>query len=147
MKTAKITIKSTQTYDKEKESAELITFGDYVAQDNVFCISYKDTEATGFAGCTTVLTVDGDDKVTLHRTGKKHNANLVIEDGKKHHCVYGTPYGDLMVGVNTKKVISTLSENGGDLYLNYTIDINSTYMSDNELFITVEETKNETEPS
>ena len=136
----KITIKSIQNYgNKEKDSVELITIGDYSFADGIYTISYKDSEATGFEGCTTTLTVDKD-KVSLVRSGEHHNSNLTIEDGKKHHCVYGTPYGDLMVGVNAKKVISALNDDGGDLYLNYTIDINSTYMSDNELFIKVEET-------
>lgn len=141
---AKITIKSKQTYEnKERDSAELITIGEYKAENGVYVISYKDSEVTGFEGCTTTLTVERD-KASLVRSGEKHNSNLIIEDGKKHHCVYSTPYGDLMVGVNAKKVIPALNDNGGDLYLEYTIDINSTYMSDNELFIKVEETESET---
>lgn len=140
----KITIKSKQKYENnEKDSTELITVGEYKSEDGVYTISYNDSEATGFEGCTTTLTVEKD-KASLIRSGEKHNSNLIIEDGKKHHCVYSTPHGDLMVGVNAKKVIPALNENGGDLYLNYTIDINSTYMSDNELFIKVEETESET---
>ena len=147
MKEVKITIKSTQSYGEEKDSTELITVGRYEVTDGVFCISYKDSEATGYAGCTTMLTVDSDKKVTLLRTGKSNNSNLIIENGKKHHCVYSMPFGELMVGVNGKKVMSTLDNDGGKLYLNYTIDINSAYMSDNELLITIEEIKSEAEPS
>ena len=147
MKEVKITIKSTQTYGEEKDNTELITLGEYEGDDGFFRISYKDSAATGYEGCTTVLTVEGDDKVSLLRTGKENNSNLIIENGKKHHCVYSMPFGDMMVGVNTKKVVSTLDSDGGNLYLNYTIDINSAYMSDNELFITIEETKNDSEPS
>lgn len=145
MRDVKITIKSTQIYDKERETTELITLGTYNVENGVYTISYNDSEATGFEGCVTTLTVDGE-KVSMERTGKT-SSGLIIERGKKHHCVYGTLFGDLMVGVNTKKVLYDLNENGGEMFLSYTIDVNSAYMSDNKMFIKIEETKSETEPS
>lgn len=142
MKNVKITIKSTQNYENgQKDTAEISTVGTFEKNEDSFIISYLDSSATGFEGCTTTLTVFDNDKVTLLRTGKNNNSDLTIENGKKHHSVYSTVYGDMMIGVNAKSVVSTLTQNGGNIYLNYTVDINSAFISANELYITVEETK------
>ena len=61
------------------------------------------------------------------------------ERGKKHHCHYGTEFGDFMIGVCTDEIRNELEETGGDIYLKYTLDINSSYMSENEMFINVKE--------
>lgn len=64
---------------------------------------------------------------------------LVHRKGKKHHCHYGTEFGDFMIGVCTDEIRNELAETGGEIYLKYTLDINSSYMSENEMFINVKE--------
>lgn len=120
--------------DEERTETELLTEGTMEQADGKFILSYEDSDATGFEGATTTITAKNDSVVSIVRTGTA-NSNLVIETGKKHHCLYGTPYGDITVGVFTHKIENDLSENGGKLYLKYTIDVNSAYMSDNEIYI------------
>ena len=60
---------------------------------------------------------------------------------KKQHCHYNTPYGELMIGVFTHSIVNELNESGGSLYLKYTIDINSSYVSDNEILMMVNSIK------
>lgn len=139
-----ITIKSIQAYTNDREETELTTLGEFAKENGIYELTYEDSEATGFSGSSTKLCVERENKVTLTRSGAA-NSNLIIENQKKHHCLYGTPYGDFIVGVNTEKIESSLNDNGGDLYFKYTIDINSVFMSDNEIFIKIEETKSETE--
>lgn len=140
---AYIKIKNIQHFEDDKDITELTTVGRYDASDGTFVISYDDTETTGFEGSTTVLTVKPGGIVTMERRGTS-NSNLIIENGKKHYCSYGTPYGDMMLGIDTKAVVSTLDYEGGGLYFKYIIDMNSAFMSENEIFITVEG-QNETE--
>lgn len=131
-----ITLKSIQTDGKDKMETELITAGTYFKNDDGFSISYLESEATGFEGSTTLLKTQGNNQVIMERSGKA-SANLVIEKGKKHHCHYGTPYGDFMVGILAGDIKSTLTDQGGDLYFKYVIDINSSYISDYEMFINI----------
>ena len=65
------------------------------------------------------------------------NSNLIVETGKKHHCHYGTPFGDFTVGIYAHTIENTLDATGGRLYLKYTVDINSSYISDNEIYLTI----------
>lgn len=124
-----ITIKSTQTVDQDKDSTELFTFGAMESTENGFRLYYDESEATGFAGSSVTLEVT-DEMVTMTRSGKAISS-LFIEKGKKHHCHYGTEFGD--------EIRNELAETGGEIYLKYMLDINSSYMSENEMFINVKE--------
>ena len=133
-----ITIKSVQIVDDERDTIELETKGSFFKRRDGYQISYEESEATGFEGSRTTLSVAGDDKVTLIRSGNSPS-NLIIERGKKHHCHYGTMFGDIVIGINASKISSTLSDSGGEVYFKYTIDINSSYMSDNEIYVNIKE--------
>ena len=99
-------------------------------------ISYEDTSATGFEGSVTTIKVDKGRNASITREGTA-NSVLSLEIGRKHFCQYGTPYGNLQIGVYTHAIENTLAENGR-LYLKYTLDLNSSYLSDNEIIMTVQ---------
>uniref|UniRef100_UPI003989134D DUF1934 domain-containing protein n=1 Tax=Anaeromassilibacillus sp. SJQ-1 TaxID=3375419 RepID=UPI003989134D len=48
---------------------------------------------------TSVLKVEGNDKVTLMRGAG--STRLVLENGKRHLCQYDTGYGNMMIGIFT----------------------------------------------
>lgn len=131
-----ITLKSIQHSGEQKEEMELITEGKYTKTADGYVITYDESEVTGFKGSKTVLTTVGNKQVTMQRKGSTVS-NLIIEKDKKHHCHYGTPYGDFMVGITARNINSALEENGGELYFKYVIDINSSYISEQEIFINV----------
>jgi len=132
-----IKMRSVQSIDEEDNELELITEGTFEEADGKYLITYKDSEATGYEDSVTTVEVQNDNLAVITRTGKS-NSSLVIESGKKHHCHYGTPYGDMMVGIYTHKIQNDLHNEGGYLYLRYTIDINSSYISDNEIIMDID---------
>lgn len=99
-------------------------------------ISYEDSEATGFAGSTTTVTCIGDELASMRRSGSA-DSHLVIEKDRRHHCHYGTEYGDMLLGISASRIINRLSDEGGVLYFKYTIDINSAFVSENEIYFEV----------
>ncbi len=131
-----INLTSIQTVDKESTKTELITSGELKGIDGGFEIAYDESEATGFEGSKTILTVKGNEWASIDRVGKA-NSNLIIEKGTKHHCHYGTPFGDFTVGIYAHSIVNELRPDGGNLYLKYTVDINSSYISDNEILIVI----------
>jgi uncharacterized beta-barrel protein YwiB (DUF1934 family) len=50
-----ITIEGNITMDGDTDSVSLTTLGSYQMKNGKYYIVYKETEATGFAGCTTTL--------------------------------------------------------------------------------------------
>lgn len=131
-----ITMMSVQYVDKERTETELITSGTIEKTADGVIVTYEESEATGFKGSKTTLTCKGNQMVDIERSGA-NNSNLVIEPGTKHHCHYGTPFGDFTVGIYAHTIENELNENGGKLYLKYTVDINSSYISDNEIFLRI----------
>ncbi|MBE6886154.1 MAG: DUF1934 domain-containing protein [Oscillospiraceae bacterium] len=135
-----ITIKGIQALspDSERDEVELMTVGTLTTRDKQILLTYQESEASGFAGHTTTLTVEGQRQVIMERKGEA-NTQLILEKGKRHLCHYATVYGDMMIGVDTNEILSTLSPSGGELHLKYTLDINASLASINELHINVKE--------
>ena len=55
-----ITIKGTMEQNGENDTVELMTRGNFVQRGNSYYIVYAETEATGYAGCTTTVRVSQD---------------------------------------------------------------------------------------
>ena len=120
-----ISIKGRQLYaESVPEEMELVTAGT-LKRDGAggYTVSYQETELTGLEGTVTKLHIR-DGQVTLLREGSI-NSQMVFEEGRRHLSMYETPYGALSIGVNTRRMRSTLSEAGGDLEIDYAIEIDN----------------------
>lgn len=137
-----ISIKGRQRVDDETGEVELTTFGSYVRRGDSRYIVYKEyTSEDKNTTRTSILRVDGDSKVTLMHGGED-STRLILESGKRHLCQYDTEFGNMMIGVFTNRVQSELNDLGGKLEVSYTLDINSSLSSQNEIFITIKEANN-----
>ncbi len=137
-----ISIKGRQKVDDETGEVELTTFGSYVRRGDSRYIVYKEyTSEDKNKTRTSILKIDGGNRVTLMRGGED-STRLILERGKRHLCQYDTEYGNMMIGVFTSRVQSELDDLGGKLEVSYTLDINSSLSSQNEIFITIKEANN-----
>lgn len=124
-----ISIKARQQYYQEQDQApdyiELVSAGTLEQTENGFTISYQESELTGLEGTTTVLQVaQNQNQVTLMRQGEV-NSVMVFEEGRQHVSVYDTPDGSLAICVNTARLRSAMNDRGGDIEIEYSIDIDS----------------------
>ena len=76
--------------------------------------------------------------ITMTRSGM-FETELIIQRGKRHNCSYSTPAGNLMLGVFAQRVESDMTEKGGTLEFDYTLDLGAGVVSENYLVITVTE--------
>ena len=132
---ANIKMKITQTADGQTDHSELFTKGEYRLHEGVYYIDYDESEATGFDGSHVQLSVK-DDVVTMTRTGRAFSS-LVFEQGERHFCHYGTEFGDCMIGITTSYLRHVMADNGGEINVKYTIDVNAGLMLENEIKINV----------
>ena len=133
-----INIVGRQKIDDDVGEVTLTPLGSYVTKGDTRVIVYKEYDPDrNNAATTSVLKVDGGNTVTLMRGGG--NTRLILEKGKRHQCQYDTGFGALLVGVFTSEVDSRLHDKGGELAVNYTLDINADLSSINEILITVKE--------
>lgn len=131
-----ISLKSITFQNGEKEETELFTKAIYNRQRNTYTFQYEDTSATGFEGSVTTIIINGNDSASITREGTA-NTNIMLETNKKHFCHYGTPYGDFQIGVMTHFIKNNI-DTSGELALKYTLDLNSAYLSDNEIIIKIQ---------
>ena len=133
-----ITIKGTMEQDGERESVELMTRGKFVRRGSSYFIAYEETEATGYAGCTTTVKATADAReVVMTRFGKVPS-QLVIEKGVRHICHYETGFGSVSLGVAADVIELDLTDAGGRLQFSYTLDSGGeNFISRNLVDITV----------
>lgn len=129
-----ISLTSIQWQDGEKTQTELVTKARHTKQDGCDIIAYDDTEATGFEGSVTTIKSNAK-SAYITRKGTANSA-LALEIGKKNFCQYETPYGSLRLGVYTHDISNTIAENGR-LYLKYSLDLNASPLSENEIIMTI----------
>ncbi len=131
-----ISLTSIQWVEDEKSETELITKAFYEKKGNKNIISYEDTEATGFDGSVTIIEAEESKMASITRKGTA-NSVINLEMGKKHFCQYETPFGALQIGVYTKAIDNSL-DTDGKLYLKYALDMNSVFVSDNEIILKIQ---------
>ena len=119
-----ISIKGMQSYEGvDDDTIELVTKGRLLdCGEDGLTLTYQESELTGMEGTLTSFQVEKSGRVTLWRMGE-FNSQMVFEEGKRHLSLYQTPYGDLSVGVRANKVKNTLGMTGGDLEIDYAIEI------------------------
>ena len=131
-----ISIKGRQVTENGPDEIELVTAGRMVRTEaGEFTVSYQESELTGLEGTTTLLRSDGP-RITLLREGTV-NSQMVFEEGRRHLSMYETPYGALSVGINTRRVRNTIGESGGDLEIDYAIEIDNLVTGRNHFYMNV----------
>lgn len=131
-----MTLKSIQRDMEDTSETVLDTEVQYYTENGDRIIAYEESEATGMEGSHMQLRVSPGDMVSVIRTGE-FQTHLVVQRGRKHFCHYETPFGEFAVGVSAKWIRNQLTDEGGSLALRYTVDANSTLLSDNEIHIEV----------
>lgn len=134
-----ISIKGKQSYeDVEDETIELVTEGLLNKEgEGEYTLSYQESELTGLEGTLTTFQVEPG-CITLLRMGEV-NSQMVFQPGRRHFSLYETPYGALSVGINTRKMRANLDERGGEIEIDYAIEIDHAVAGENMFHIDVRE--------
>ena len=134
-----ISIQGKQSFEAQgDDTIELVTEGCLEPDgDDGYTLSYQESELTGLEGTLTTFQVEPD-RVTLLRVGE-FNSQMVFQEGRRHLAMYNTPYGSMTIGVNTRHLHADLTERGGDIEIDYAIEIDHTVAGRNVFQINVRE--------
>lgn len=138
-----IQIKGTmETDDEQNDQVELMTRGSFTFKNGSYYIVYKETEATGYAGCTTTVKVAQDEsRVSMMRFGDA-SSQLIIEKGVRHLCHYDVGPAALTLGVAADEIHNRLTDEGGEVEFSYTLDSDrEVFLSRNRVRIQVQKTQ------
>lgn len=138
-----ITIKGTQVVDGERESEELTTTADYTERGGKKLIKYREYAAaednSEFYVSNLIKIEDG--VVTLTKRMDGRTGQMVFDCGKRVQCMYANEVGNINIGIYTEEMSDNISFEGGTLKINYTIDFNGGFESENRILITLKKTE------
>lgn len=138
MKDVLVTVKTVQSDETgESDTIELTAEGKFAAKNGSYLIKYADTFMSGEnEPIQTTVKIGTDGVVSIARSGI-FKSRFVIECDKRCNCLYNTPYGEMTMGFYGEKIENNLHDEGGELSLWYTIDINGSALSNNQMTISV----------
>ena len=133
----KVYVSVTGTYntDGECDRTELVTEGEYLVRNGKYMLRYKEQLYGSGDDCSTIIKIDSD-TVVMTRTGAA-NTQMIFENGKRHMSHYETPLGSFTIGVSTDKLDIAVDEEGGNVEIGYTLDINSSAQVQNNLRLNI----------
>ena len=137
-KRVNISITGKQKYEHaDPDTVELVTEGQLQKADDIYTLTYQESEITGLGSTVTTIVVEGE-QVTMMRAGEV-NSQMVFQEGRRHLSMYNTPYGAMAVGVNTRHLYAELDEAGGDIEIDYAIEIDHAIVGRNVFQINVKQ--------
>lgn len=138
MKDVIISIKGVQNFPYGEEDAiELVTEGQYSYRDGKGVLSYMESELTGLAGTRTSF-LFAPDEVTIDREGTL-TSRMTFREGRKNTFLYDTPYGSATLGLDTHRIRTSMGPRGGDMEIDYVIDLDHAVVGRNKFQINVKE--------
>lgn len=105
------------------EPTEMLMEGRLLTSTKRVELVYEESELTGMEGSLTAIGFDraNPELVSMMRTGTVRTA-LTFEEGRRHICVYNTPYSNFEVCVHALSVENKLLSDG-ILKLDYLVEI------------------------
>ena len=135
-----ISIKGQQKFaGADNDVIELVTCGQLSRDGESYVLSYQESELTGLEGTLTTIQVEPE-RVTMMRVGQV-NTQMVFQEGRRHLAMYNTPYGAMAVGINTRSMYAELNDKGGDIEIDYNLEIDHAVAGRNIFRINVREAK------
>jgi len=115
--------------ENEDEAFELMTDGEYKQTDDVSTFSYIENPFTGQEGLLTTFAVEKD-RIILSR-GDDMSSDMIFSEKQKHHFLYDTPFGSVMMGIDTHSIKKNMDDNGGNIEIRYDIEVDNVAVSRN----------------
>lgn len=141
-----ISINSIHSYDQaDEDSLEFSTDGHYYFDGENGCLTYMESEVTGLEGTRTSVIVMPD-QVVVDRDGMI-TSRMIFREGLRDAFQYTTPFGAATMGVDTRRIRKHMDENGGNVEIDYVVDMEHAVAARNRFQITVTEKKPHEQPS
>lgn len=110
------------------QALETITPAEYYKRNNSHYVIY-DEMTEGFSDITKNVIKFKDSQVEVTKKGLI-NVHMVFEENKKNMTSYATPYGNILIGIDTGEVRIEEQEDKIQVKVEYTLEANYEHMAD-----------------
>lgn len=114
--------------DEPDDPIEIMTNGNYYFRNGSHYVKY-DEVFEGFPGTTSNLVKIKPDCIEVRKKGAA-NVHMVFEENKKNITYYETPFGKIQMGVSTTGIHLREEEDKMRVCIEYTLDMNDSYVAD-----------------
>ena len=114
--------------DPKGESIEIITPGSYYKKNDLHYVLYDEVSEDGDEVTKNVVRFDGN-TLTISKRGFT-NVEMIFEKNKRNMTNYVTPYGTLLVGIDTDRIDIREGEDIINIDIDYALDINYEHLAD-----------------
>ncbi|HIZ80887.1 MAG TPA: DUF1934 domain-containing protein [Candidatus Mediterraneibacter pullistercoris] len=119
----------TRGYETGDDSIEVVTPANYYCKNGKHYIIY-DEVLEGMAGTIrNKIKITGTESIEIMKSGVS-SSHMIFEKNKKNQTYYRTPYGQLLIGVNTKNMEVCVDDDRINVRLDYELDVNHEPLAD-----------------
>ena len=116
-------------YETGDDEIEVVTPANYYCRNGKHYIIY-DEVLEGMAGTVrNKIKITGTDAVEIMKRGLS-SSHMVFEKNKKNLTYYKTPYGQMLVGVNTRNMEIRVEDDKIGVQVDYELDVNHEPLAD-----------------
>ncbi len=125
---------------EETGTIQTITAAEYYNKNNSRYVIYEEAdEETGQK--TRGRIKFREDLVEVDKSGYV-NVHMLFEENKKSLTNYATPFGNILIGIDTKKITLTESNDKIQIDVDYALEANYEFLADCKINIEITERKN-----
>ena len=119
----------------DADKIETITAGAYYEKNGSHYVLY-DELIEGFEEPTKNKVKFGEHFLELSRSGAV-NVYMIFEENKKNMTNYNTPFGSILIGINTKKIHISQEPDRIVVDVDYALDVNYEYLTDCKIVLDI----------
>ncbi len=112
----------------EGEKIEIITPGSYSRKKDMHFLTYDEVSEDG-DGITKNVVKFGGNTFSISKSGLT-NVEMIFEKNKRNMTNYVTPYGSLLVGIDTDRIDIIEGDDSINIDIDYALDINYEHLAD-----------------
>ena len=130
-----VSVSGIQLAEDDSNEVEMITAGDYFWKNGSHYIIYDEVqEGMEVVKNTIKIRPEGMDIIKRGSSSLR----MTFEKDKKNLSCYATPYGEMMIGVNTRNISIDEEEDSLKVRVDYSLDINYQHVSECNIILAVQ---------
>ncbi len=112
--------------NKDDQRIETLTRGTFYNKANKNFVTYEES----LDGEEIIKSMLKFDEHSLELTKKgKYNVHMIFEEGKKNYTNYNTPFGDLLIGIDTEFIKYKEADDEINMIISYDMEMNYSHVA------------------
>lgn len=126
---------------QDNEAVEIITPGEYYSKGNKHYVLYEEVLEEDHSITKNTLKIS-DNQIDILRKGAI-SVHMTFEENKNNITYYNTPFGQMLIGLDTYKIEKKFEEEQIEIIINYGLEVNYSHVSDCEIKIHIKSKQGE----